>query len=66
MAALLCQTPQETAEDDLDNQKSSPGPLKPFGGLVMKQTQQYNSTKHLTVCPDALKQSENRSEDINY
>jgi hypothetical protein len=66
MAALLCQTPQKTAEDDLDNQKSSPGAQKQFGGLMMKQMQQYNSTKHLTIYPDALNQTENRSEDINY
>ena len=63
ITALLCQTPQKTAEDDLD---SVPGTQKQFGGLIMKQMQQYNSTKQLTVCPDALKQSENRSEDINY
>ena len=65
-AALLCQTPQKTAEDDLDNQESVPGTQKQFGGLMMKQMQQYNSTKQLTICPDALKQSENRSEEMNY
>jgi len=64
--ALLCETPQKTAEDDLDNHNSISGTHKQFGGLMMKQMQQYNSTKQLTICPDALKQTENRSEDINY
>lgn len=66
IAALLCQTPQKMAEDDLDNPKGTSVTQKQFGGLMLKQMQQYNSTKHLTICSDALNQTENKSEDINY